>query len=92
MPEDLEYSSVGRVAMAVRRFGYCRSSDRMECRNCSKCCGWPAVGGYSAGERMVGMTSRWMEAGGEEESRWVRFRTMGVKGDVVGKAFRLIGM
>ena len=38
---------------------------RIECRNCSKYSGWPACGGYRAGERREGMISLWTVLGDE---------------------------
>jgi hypothetical protein len=54
--------------MAVMRVGYCRRSARSACKNWRIELGCEEEGGYSAGEIREGITSRWIESGGEETS------------------------
>ena len=57
----------GRVVTAVRRVGYCRRSARRPWKKAMKFVGWAECGGYRAGERIVGITSRWTVDGDEFE-------------------------
>jgi hypothetical protein len=52
----------------VSRVGYCLSSARKPCRNCSIELGCANDDGYSAGESREGMTRRWTVLTGDEAS------------------------
>ena len=58
----------GRVVTAVRRVGYCRRSALRPWKKAMKFAGWAECGGYRAGERIVGITSRCTVEGDEFES------------------------
>lgn len=69
--------------MAVSCAGYFRSSARRLWRNCRIISGLEALGGYNAGERIVGITTRWI-VDGEEERCDVRWAKNLVKGEIDG--------
>ena len=62
--------------------GYCRSSARSPCRNCSIELGCEDEDGYKAGESREGMTRRWVVSGGDEASCCWMLCSIDGKGDV----------
>jgi hypothetical protein len=77
--------------MAVRRVGYLRSSARRACRNCSIEVGCADEGGYSAGERRDGITTRWIVCDGVEASCCRMFCSIEGKGEEVAEVGEGIG-
>lgn len=69
--------------MAVSCVGYLRSKARRAWRNCRTTSGRDAFGGYIAGERRLGMITRWTEFADADkcDERWSRNL---VKGDSDG--------
>jgi hypothetical protein len=62
------------VIIAVSCAGYFRSSARRAWRNCKTFSGLEASDEYNAGERRVGMITRWIELGDDDScvERWVK--------------------
>ena len=71
----------GRVVTAVRRVGYCRRSALRPWKKAMKFVGWAECGGYSAGERIVGITSRCTVEGDEFEIALLMESRMDWKGE-----------
>lgn len=75
---------MGSVMTTTIREGNCRSKARIWCKNCSISCGRHADGGYIVGESKLGMTTLWIEVGGELFSLVVMSLMNRRNGDCVG--------